>query len=325
VNRRVALRGALALALAAMVLLPAAATARPQPEFSFGAGGGYRIQVSGRGSTVTLSVFRPGGLSPGSLTTLFGGSAKGHSAQTSFGAAYSTYVVRGEASASSIRADFAGFGRIAVHFHPSGRVAHLGSHRGCGGSRFASRHGVFRGEVDFEGEGGYTSAHIHSARGEVVVPLPSRCSGRPSESPRRAALRPEPRAVVPSRVIPRAPKGPKTTFLEALWKSPLGLTAFEALGDGSHSVRYIAAVEQSEGQVAVYRLALAFAPSRSIFADSALSSASVAPPAPFSGQGDYGQADGAKTWTGSLAASFPGAEDFPLTGPQFTVQLDRSW
>ena len=324
-SRRTRLRGALSsalLALAVAALLPAAATATPQPEFSFNTGDGYRIHVAGHGSTVTLSVVRPSTLRGNSLATLFGASSGGH-VPTSFGIAVSTYTARGEASATSIRAGFAGLGRVAVRFHPSGRVVHSGLRSGCGRGarlpRFATRPGVFRGKVDFEGEGGYTSAHIHSARGEVVVPLSSHCSNRTGRSLRRA--------VPPSRIVPSGPPGPKTTSLEAFWKFPLGLTVFDAGTDGTHPARYIAAIEQSEGTVAVYRLALALAPSQTFSSDSALSSASVAPPAPFSGEGVYrqGAAGGERSWSGSLAVSFPGAEDVPLTGPQFTTQLARSW
>ena len=245
-SRRTRLRGALSsalLALAVAALLPAAATATPQPEFSFNTSDGYRIHVAGHGSTVTLSVVRPSTLRGNSLATLFGASSGGH-VPASFGIAVSTYTARGEASATSIRAGFAGLGRVAVRFHPSGRVVHSGLRSGCGRGarlpRFATRPGVFRGKVDFEGEGGYTSAHIHSARGEVVVPLSSHCSNRTGRSLRRA--------VPPSRIVPSGPPGPKTTSLEAFWKSPLGLTVFDAGTDGTHPARYIAAIEQSEGQ-----------------------------------------------------------------------------
>ncbi len=259
-----------AIALAASALAPAAAAATPQPEFNLSGGGGYRIHVSGRGPTVTLSVYRPKALSVGSLTAILGVPVKGHGVPSSFGAAFSTYIARGEASASSIRANFPGFGRIAVRLHPTGKVTRLGPRtRGCGPPRSASRAGVFRGEVDFEGEGGYTSAHVHSAKGDVVVPLPSQCSGSSravSSAQRTAWLGPGAArmlraAGVPSRTIPRAPSGPKITVVEALQKSPLGLTAFDAIGEGSRPVRYIAVAEQSEGQVAVARLALGLAPS----------------------------------------------------------------
>ncbi|MGA8745312.1 MAG: hypothetical protein WB507_05570 [Solirubrobacterales bacterium] len=332
-SRAATRRGALtivAVACAAAALLPAIAAAKPQPEFNLNGGGGYRIHVSGSGSTVTLSVFRPKALSAGSLGAFLGVSAKGHGAPTSFGAASSTYIARGEASASSIRAQFPGFGRVAVRFHPTGKVTRLGS-QGCG---LASRAGVFRGAVSFEGEGGYTDAHVHSARGEVVVPSPSHCSrsSRILRSSRRAAWLP-PAALgvlhaagVPNRTIPPSPSGPKATFLQAFWKSPLGLTAFDAIGDGSGPAHYIAAVEQSEGQVAIDRLALGLAPAHTFTTDSALNSAALLPPSPFSGDGAYLQAGGGTpSWTGSLAVSFPGAEDIPLTGPQFTSQLARSW
>ena len=102
-----------------------------------------------------------------------------------------------------------------------------------------------------------------------------------------------------------------------------------AVFDGSarrQPALYIATVEKSEGQVAVSRLAFGLAPPQTFTSDSALSSASLTPPAPFSGKAPTSRPAAAdKSWTGSLAVSFPGAENLPLTGPQFTTQLARSW
>lgn len=53
---------------------------------------------------------------------------------------------------------------------------------------------------------------------------------------------------------------------------------------------------------------------------SALSSAAVRPPAPFSGVGNYRGAHAPPTWTGDLSVAFPGFET-PLTGPGFSAQF----
>ncbi len=276
------------------------------PSFSFPASKGYEIVVEGAESTVFLSVFRPGATSSRAASGVTHG-------PSSFGAAITTYIARGEVSATGLRAGFADLGRVAVHFHPSRRAA---PPRGCRGAGRSLVPGVFRGEIDFEGEGGYTTAHIHRARGIVRLLGASRCSGPATRSPRRSRS---------SHPVSN-PRRTKITSFAAGWKSALGATLFSAATDGTQTARYLAATEQSAGQIAVYRLALAFAPSRTFTFDSALSSASLTPPAPFSGTGSFQQGvAGTRSWTGPLAVSFPGAEDTPLTGPQFTTQLTTSW
>jgi hypothetical protein len=53
--------------------------------------------------------------------------------------------------------------------------------------------------------------------------------------------------------------------------------------------------------------------------DSALTSAHVSPgEGPFTGAAGYASPG---RWTGSLAVSFPGRDDVPLTGPDFRVNL----
>ncbi len=301
-----------ARALLRMTAHPAASSTPHSalPSFSFVASKGYEIVVEGAESTVFLSVFRPGAVSSRSTSSRSSGVTQGPS---SFGAAITTYIARGKVSAAGVRAGFAGLGRVAVHFHPSRRAT---PPRGCHGADRSLVPGVFRGEVDFEGEGGYTAAHIHRVRGIVRLLGYSRCSRPATRSPRRS------RSSHPVSNPDRA----KITSFDAEWKSALGTTLFSAATGRAHTARYLAATEQSAGQIAIYRLALAFAPSQTFVFDSALSSASLTPPAPFSGTGSFQQGDaGTRSWAGPLAVSFPGAEDTPLTGPQFTTQLTSSW
>jgi hypothetical protein len=280
------------------------------PSFSFAASKGYEIVVEGAESTVFLSVFRPGALSSQSASGRASGVTHGPS---SFGAAITTYIARGEVSAGGIRAVFADLGRVAVHFHPSRRAASAG---GCKGASTSLIPGVFRGEIDFEGEGGYTSAHLHRVRGLVRLIGASRCSRPLTRSPRSSRT---------SRPVSK-PAQTQITAIEAEWKSALRATLFSAVTDRAHTARFLAATEQSSGQVAVYRLALAFAPSQTFIFNSALSSASLTPPAPFSGTGSFSQGEaGTRSWAGTLAVSFPGAEDTPLAGPQFTSHLTSGW
>ncbi len=89
---------------------------------------------------------------------------------------------------------------------------------------------------------------------------------------------------------------------------------------------YLAEIEQTVGSLGVFRGVFVHASPATFAFDNALSSAGVTPPPPFSGSGSFQRAPtGAKSWTGSLAVSFPGAPNVPLTDPRFKTQLTRSW
>ncbi len=112
--------------------------------------------------------------------------------------------------------------------------------------------------------------------------------------------------------------------MRADWRRGLSAVSFAAIAD--RRSRFFASASQSEGQLAVYRFAFALASPLAFAANDALSLAGVSPPAPFSGSGTLQRdSGGAKSWAGSLAVSFPGAPEVPLTGPQFKTQLSRGW
>jgi hypothetical protein len=257
---------------------------------------GYRITAAGFGQTVLLAV------------------SKGRLPSTT------VYLAHGKVGANSIRAQFADLGRIAVRFRPSGRVR-----RRAGGCRrrIAARFGAFVGELSFSGEGGYTSAHVHRAKGVLLTPPARTICRRAGHRHRHASASAAGRGAAG----PRAEE--KATFFLADWKQPLARTSFAAATldfFGPHITLFIGISQASEGSIAVVREALAVAPPSSFVVDDALSSAGVSPPPPFSGSGSFQHnADGTTSWTGSLAASFPGAPDVPLTGSQFTTRLEREW
>ena len=78
--------------------------------------------------------------------------------------------------------------------------------------------------------------------------------------------------------------------------------------------------------MAVIRYGAAAAPSKLFDINDALTSATIAPPAPFHGKGVYSAApDGMTSWTGPLSVSFPGAPRTPLTGPEFSAELSAGY
>jgi hypothetical protein len=228
------------------------------------------------------------------------------------GAAVSAYVARGTVTRRRVEASFGRFGRIAMRFRPSGRVAKPTPRRRCEGSRrYASQPGIFVGRIRFAGEGNYVTVRAHRAKGRIQSPLRGRC--------RRGRIRtPGQRYARPAEGAPSFP----FSVLQAGWREPLAATEFLALQIGEGTL-YLAVTEESLGSMAVVRYAFAIAPSRSFVRNEALTSATLRPPRPFVRSGSYAAApNGAKSWAGRLAVSFPGAPRVPLAGPQFWVDLE---
>jgi hypothetical protein len=283
---------------------------------------GYQITVLAFGQTVALRVDRR---------------RPSRSAAT-------TYLAHGRATPTSIKASFAGLGRIELHFqHPTGPLRKA-PFDGCGPRKRGPvlRIGLFVGGVRLRGEGGYTATAAHRVKGISIDfgALAACLHHRLRDGRRRAPSSRAPfGAAVPAlgwsgdRGTPAAPSAPthpsgrpRRSILLARSKLPLSRTVFAALARGTRDARYIAAEATSEGPIGIVRLVTAAGPPSSfVFADS-LASARVAPPPPFSGRGVFEHGAGsAKSWTGSLAVSFLGAPHVALTGEPFGTELIASW
>jgi hypothetical protein len=291
---------------------------------------GYTIDVVAFGQTVALTVDRGQGSSPGR-------GAKRSSA--------TTYLAHGRVTPNSIEASFADRGRIAVRFRPAGRQVRATRRAGCRRSNdgLIGRLGVFVGDLRFRGEGGYTSAEVHRIHGGSVdfAALIACLAG--SAKPGRNALQPAassplrlPVSTVAAQlrgarsgapgVVTHPSHGPKRTILFADEKLPLSRIAFGAERRGGGRTRFLAVDERSEGSLGIIRFAIATGSRSSFSFDGHLASAAVAPPAPFSGRGAFLHGPGSeKSWSGSLAVSFLGAPDVPLTGAPFRTLLAQSW
>jgi hypothetical protein len=286
-----------ALWAALLALWPAIAVAGEEQVLLLRAQGsnGYSIRVSAEGATAFLTVSRP---------------LSGDLAEAS-----SVYIARAKLSATRIRATFGELGAVSFRFRPSAGVKRGSAQRGCRGpDRFTTRFGVFVGRLDFEGENGYTAAHLHRVKGRVISPISLNCDGP-------FVATPQPRGSH----FASAHRRSKLTTLQAGWRLGLDAASFTALDGGEHA-RFFASSAQSQGALAIYRFAFALASPLAFATDDSLSLAGVTPPPPFSGSASF-QRDlsGSKSWTGSLAVSFPGAPAVPLTGSQFKAQLTRSW
>jgi hypothetical protein len=273
---------------------------------------GYQFTVVAFGQVIALSV--------GNGREDLSGKSVGRFSTT-------TYLTHGRATPTSIEASFGDRGRIDLHFQPGRREIHASRQAGCrrpSGDTIA-RLGLFRGELRFHGEGGYTSAEAHRVRGGTVN-LAALVACRPSGKLPGLSGSPAGRADLAAPAVQTHPsRGPKRTSLSASLKSPLSRTMFEVRTGGVGSARFLAAEEASEGRIGVIRLTGVSAPQSAFTFDDALANAAVAPPPPFSGRGVFQQGIGtAESWSGSLAVSFLGAR-VPLTGSSFSTRLAQSW
>jgi len=293
----------------------------PLQEFRFENRDGFTIAVFAFEQTIALSVIRDRGRRSRNRVST------------------TTYLAHGEVTPTSITASFGDRGRIAVRFRPSGRDIRATRKAGCrrpGGGTLA-RLGVFAGTLRFLGEGGYTSAEVHRARGRSVD-LEALIACLRGSLPRRQAILPPgsppdlhalalaaTKQGTPS--VPTNPStGPKVTTLLANSKAPLSRTIFGARVKGHGKVHFVAVDVASEGSIGILRVILVRGPSSTFDFDDTLARAAISPPAPFSGVGRLAHGSGdAKSWTGSLAVSFLGAPHVPLTGSPFSTGLARSW
>lgn len=296
-NGRGRTRTLLLLGLVALLALPAGAAAKDGLELDLHLPGshGYRIEVGGYAATAFVSATRSAG-APSAL------------------GATSTYIARGSVTPTSMRASFGSLGRVSLRFHPTGPVTRTRPRRHClGPDHYTIRPGVFVGTVRFRGEDGYVTAWAHRIPGKSVTPPELTCFDSIGSILREFGFAGAGKAK------------PKVTRLRAGWREAVGATYLEAHRRRDRTT--FAAVRQlTEGRLAIYRSAYAKAPASSFGAKLSLSQATIRPPAPFSGVGLFRRdPHGAKLWSGSLAVSFPGEPNVPLTGPQFRTQLTRSW
>jgi len=279
--------------LAAALAFAAPAAALPHAlTFSLRNSDGYKVTVVGTGPTVGLVVSRP----KSKVST--------------------TYLVHGKVTKTSIEASFPGLGRVDVDFRPqqSGEPT-------CN-SVLHGEPGLFQGRIQFKGEGGYTSVDAHRAKGKAVGAGSLRhCKGGIGTHINRHRLE----ALLKKLLGRGGPQAKKTRVL-AEWKQPLGGVFFEATQVGRDHTQFLAVQQTTVGRLAIFHIARAHGSAKRLASDPRLSFASVSPPAPFKGTGDLRHGpDGRKQWTGDLTASFPGAPDVPLAGPDFKTVLSRSW
>jgi len=260
-------------------------------EFSLQGTNGYLVTVRGSRRTVEIEAF------------------EGRPRPNHFELA--TYTVDGLAWRRGINASFGDLGEISLRFEPSGETETFAvpkSLENCSGPRKIVRKlGTFAGTMRFAGENGYTVAETAEVKGSVGAPASFICAtfgkGQPTKRHHHQT----------------------SAYLDATTHdNSLGFAAYH--GEGRHRVDFSATAIEKNGPVSIRRYVFSITPRSSFVFDDSLSTATVAPPPPFSGTATFqrGSKGTLPSWSGSLAASFPGAANIPLTGPDFFARLTRS-
>jgi hypothetical protein len=300
--------GLLALCIAsaiALLALPAGAAAKPgyyvikpsrQVSLRLRGSHGYAIQVYGLGPKRVLLI-------------------------ASKGSSSASYVVHGKVSDDSIEADFGKAGKVAVRLHPAGPPQDEETNSftpSCNGKAATTQRGRFVGSIRFRGEQGYTEVKTKGTRGTVFHSYRQVCK-------RQSSGQRQPRPLFP----PLISLGAASSNRQLPWFS-----VFEEKPGNERGHFYVEGTtfeanqaERREG-VSIDHSADLTAPSKT-FTVSPLGSdpisATVSPPAPFSGTASFEETtEGHGTWTGDLKAELPGVGQVPLTGPTYSANLCRS-
>lgn len=280
------------VALALVLLAPARAAAelpgREVLEFRLPASNGYTLQVKAEGGLTHVSAWR------GSREFA------------------TTYDVGDSVDGSEIDADLGSLGRIQVQFNPSGPVRTV--RVGNSDCRLPRQLGTFSGTISFRGENDYTSVDAFSAAG-VAGPAPrGGCGGATISSAAPSAL--GRRAVERVWAVNDATLMSRSRFSAETQSSTLLLVSAE--GGVTHCYAY--RIELAGPRLSIFRRA-GVTSARSSFAYThTLRTATVRPPAPFSGEATFSARR--HRLSGDLSVQFPGLPPQPLTGPGFEARID---
>jgi hypothetical protein len=180
------------------------------------------------------------------------------------------------------------------------------AHLRCSGGSFSYEAATYEGLVEFNGEHGYTRA-----RAEQVAQVPPillygdsvLCGSGSGESSGPG--------LPGARLRGSSFGGGRALSFQVNKNGPRAKMVFQA------------SLKERRGAVAISRQVAGSAPPRAFRFDKRLRTATLDPPAPFSGTGSITRSRNSVSaiWTGGLALDFPGRRRTPLTGPRFHTTL----
>jgi hypothetical protein len=197
--------------------------------------------------------------------------------------AFSTYIVRGNVTSKTIKAQIGGLGTIDMSFHRTRGIHHVRPR--CAKHPYKVKAGVWRGSIDFTGESGYTTVSATEAK--------------------------------PTWLYGPASCGSVRGSTTGAWLNNSGRdTHFEAYQNGGPGTRtdFNATVYHSSKRMGIVREVWTHGPADAFTYNGKLTKARVTPPAPFSGSATYRRSGryGKGTMNGDLSATFPGGSTASL-------------
>jgi hypothetical protein len=209
-----------------------------------------------------------------------------------------TYLAPANVTDSHIEADLGGLGRIAVQFVPTGSVEEESA---CGQDPTQFEAGSYQGMIEFDGEEDYTTASATRVSAEIEPFLGLVCGGHGEGETWGTGL-------PGARLMIRSPTRHLTVRLNE--------------NRPGARVRYRGEMKERRGKIAISRSVEGWAPSGAFVFAHGLRSATLDPPAPFSGAASFRRGAAPQNrWTGSLAIDFPGNSHVALTGPGLRATL----
>ncbi len=296
----------IACCAAALAALPAAASAKPgyyvSKASTFSAldargSHGYRVTVLGLGKHVSLLAYK--------------------------GALSVSYTVRGKVTEERLEARFGNRGRVSMRLQPTEPLKEEENESGCKGKRPTTQKGIFRGTIRFRGERGFTEIRAVQASGYVYRNYRQVCKRSRRDEPSW----PKPSEIPASSLNAASDRGQWAPWFSAFREEPT--KPRPNFSSSLEEANYIAASAERRGRMTIYRSASVTAPAET-FTVTPLGarpvSATVAPPAPFSGTAAYERdPGGAGAWSGDLRVELPGLGEVPLTGSSYRAEFCRSF
>jgi len=219
------------------------------------------------------------------------------------------YVAPAVLTATSVEADLGALGEISLDVIPSGREKKIRS--GCGGEPETTtiEPQRFRGNFEFHGEEGYTDAVTEAPRDYTQFFLWLVCDGVGGGETTGADL-------PGARLKLHAHSGPDRLELQANKNRPQARSRFGV------------EVREERGKMRIFRSTSLWAGAEAFQYDPLLRTATLDPPAPFSGEARFSRgATVADRWSGNLTVDLPGRSNVPLTraGTRATLIHSKSF
>jgi hypothetical protein len=228
-----------------------------------------------------------------------------------------TYEVAGEVTEAGLKARFGRLGLIDVAFTPTTTLNSTEPGEGCTGAPRTLREGVFAGTIDFTGERQFVRIEGPQATGSMSVISQWEC-------PEIESMDPFARV---SRLLAATSRGEKGERESAtLWAGSRGCSCYFVAGvhhrhSGGRSIFLAVKFGEREG-MKILRATQARGPAAAFDFDHVAGTATLRPPAPFSGRGSFAARPRSRgLWRSTIRMPLLGTKPIDTGGPGFAAVL----